>query len=80
MCKEGTSRDDTISNEYQTLWNRRYQSAQKAPNLVTPRCVIKKESPVRYELIGLCDVSEMGITYNLQVLYMITKNLYPVKS
>ena len=30
MFKKGTSRDDTISNEFQTLWKRRYQSAQKA--------------------------------------------------
>ena len=62
MCKERNSWDDTISNEFQTLWKRWYQST---PNIVIYLCFIANERPVKQELIGFCDA--LGIY--LWVLY-----------
>ena len=66
ICKEGSSWDDYINNECKAVWKKWLLSAQETPNIVIPRCYLKKEKPVEFQIIGYCDVSEKAysaVTY-----------------
>ena len=69
-CKEGSSWNDDINDECKAVWKKWLLSAQKT-NIVIPRCYLRKEKPVEFQIIGSCDTSEKvcsAVTY-LRVTY-----------
>ena len=71
MCKEGSSWNDDINDEFKAIWKKWLLSAHKTSNIVIPRYYLQKEKPVEFHIIGYCDASDKAysaVTY-LRVTY-----------